>query len=675
MYEDSAYRGTSFALPLVAVPKNIPFPIVGGLEDKITSLRWNLDPGVRVTFFHDGAGNGAQYRISENASRVSGSTYIGSFHNDEFSSMMWQKQLSGAGFVEVFENGGYGGRSDYMPLGSYAENAVHPLWGQEDRVSSMRWSLPTNVILIFYEHSDGTGREYTVRHDTNRNSGVSNVGSFYNDKFSSWSWRRVDPAAGWVQFHTNTNYAGYQFTRYLSETGLSTVDVKGLGYNDQFDSARWSLPSNRTIMAFDESPAGGRALPLIDSGSIGDFNSFASGLHHDKISTLRIMDGQLTAAFADRNAPLDEICQLAAHNAHASRDQGWIVWYQQTMSVVEQLDYGARLLQLDVLDHTDGRVYLVHGSYTASIAQRGGLPPQLLGPQLDAIHAWLVQNPKEVVFIDFQNDAGSALAPVLAASPLDSMITMPRGLHWPSTNELVASGKRCIVVDSKSWTSIPYHYDWAVQNGFSGFGDASPRAESDPIDARHKGMFYMNHISGTSTPITWVTGSPNNRSALVSLASQFDQPPTFIGIDGIQMADHGGLEACRFLNAVTWPIHRNKARTAEFHGACGSASRLSTKHDSMPRLGTNLRVNAPSNSAIAIGVSDVDYLGVPLPAVVQGSSCRLRVAPLTTVPSTGFALPIPNMPNIVGLDLMMQAVTTSGGQLGLTNGLRVTCGL
>lgn len=674
MYEDSVYRGLAIPWPLALVPQNVPFPVPSGIEDEITSLRWTLDPGVRLTFFHDSDGDGPQFRIDANAARNSGTGNVGAFHNDRFSSFVWQRDTPGAGHVEVFDDSLMRGDSDYLPLGSYAENRVHRLYGTEDRVTSMRWSLPDDVVLTFFEHADGSGREFTVMHDQPRSGGISNVGSYYNDKFSSFAWRRVTPSAGWVQFFTDANHGGYQFTRYLSETGLTTVDVRGLGYNDQFDSVRWSLPADRTVMALDEAPAGGRALPLIDSGSIADFNSYASGLHHDRISTLQMLAGQLTAAYADRNAPLDEVCQLASHNAHSTTAQGWRFWYNQTMSVIEQLDYGARLLQLDVLEHTDGLVYLVHGSYRESVLQRNGSAPELLSPQLLAIYFWLVANPKEVVFLDFQNEAGRALDRELAASPLSPMITIPRGLRWPSTNELVAAGKRCVVVDDRAGTGVPYHYDWAVQNGYSDFQDTSPRIESEPIDGRHRSMFYMNHISGTVTPLTWVGGSPNTRGNLVRLANWFRQPPNFIGIDGIEMADHGGLEACRDVNRSTWPQYRRRARTAEFHAPCPSG-RLATANDTLPRLGTTLVLSTPSASVVAIGTSDSSFQGVPLPAVMPGTACSLRVAPLVVLPAPGqLQVPILNSVDVIGLELLMQAVRLDGS-LRLSNGLRVTCGL
>ena len=315
------------------------------------------------------------------------------------------------------------------------EGAVRFPSGSRNQVTSFRWSdLPGKVILRFYTGSDFDGREYTVMHDHDVNGGVANVGSYYNDDFESMRWFSVDATEGWVDFHTDADHSGYQFTRYLSRIGTRTIDLRDFGYNDQFDSLTWELPSHRTIMCLDEAPAGGRALPLINSGSIRDLDRYSFGMHHDKLSTLRVMEGQFTATYADRNRPLDEVCMLCSHNAHATSAQGWVFWYQQTMTILEQLDYGARKLQLDVREE-DARLFLTHGTYSQSVGQRGGTPPELLVAVIDQIHGWLRAHPEEVIVLEFENYAGDELARRLRNSSIGSMIYVPNQLHWPSMNE------------------------------------------------------------------------------------------------------------------------------------------------------------------------------------------------------------------------------------------------
>ena len=91
MCEHSSFGGNRVTLPLQLLPRNVPLSINGSMHDEITSLLWALAPNVRVTFYHDHNGDGAQHTISANAPRVGSNPNAGGFHNDEFSSLMWQQ--------------------------------------------------------------------------------------------------------------------------------------------------------------------------------------------------------------------------------------------------------------------------------------------------------------------------------------------------------------------------------------------------------------------------------------------------------------------------------------------------------------------------------------------------------------------------------------------------------
>lgn len=86
------------------------------------------------------------------------------------------------------------------------------------------------------------------------------------------------------------------------------------------------------------------------------------------VSSLAGSDPQFVAkAFAsqaemgvDANRPYSKNCFLMAHNAHASKANGF-VYFQQELSVAELLDRGVRGLNVDVrLEGTD--VFQVHGT-------------------------------------------------------------------------------------------------------------------------------------------------------------------------------------------------------------------------------------------------------------------------------------------------------------------------
>ena len=76
-----------------------------------------------------------------------------------------------------------------LDLEDYSENSVHSLHAIDfkDCLSSLKWRLPKGVTVVFYEHVDGTGKQYPIegrgedRH-THRNG--------FGDKASSWKWYR-----------------------------------------------------------------------------------------------------------------------------------------------------------------------------------------------------------------------------------------------------------------------------------------------------------------------------------------------------------------------------------------------------------------------------------------------------------------------------------------------------
>ena len=573
--------------------------------------------------------------------------------------------------VTLYQDSVYRGASITLPLPPAGVPLVFPS-SFRNRVTSLRWNLAPGTVVYGYTNANLTGREYCITHSQPRQGADSNVGSEYNDDLESLRWFPVDPNRGWVRMFTDADYGGYQLTRYLSLTGLGTISIKDLGYNDQVDALQWSLPRDRTVMCYDEDPVGGRALPLIDAGQIADLNRAHSGFHHDKFSTIRILDGQYTAALADRDAPLDRVCQLAAHNAHCSAAQGWIFWYQQNLTILEQLDYGARLLQLDVREQ-NGQLFLTHGSWSQSIAQRGGLTPEPLAAIIDQIADWLAVHTKEVLVLEFENYTGSTLTTFLERSRIGSRLYRPQHNSWPSINQLVAAGRRVIVFDSSSSTSQQYSWDWMVQNGYSSFGDIQPRSESGPINRSDRSLFFMNHISGTSTPLTWLGNSPNDKDDLVRLAGQFAQVPNWIGIDGIEMADHGGLEACRVVNGLLWQLPR-KSTSYRFHSGCGP--NLSTR--TLPTVGSTYAVTAAPLAAVMIGFQDRFFGGGTLPSDFGGlGRCLLRVSPdvvESAAQTAVLAFPIPSDVGLVGVPLYLQSARFASGRLEFSGAITATIG-
>jgi hypothetical protein len=78
------------------------------------------------------------------------------------------------------------GRVRKINLEFYSENALHSLHAIDfkDCLSSLRWTLPSDVTVVFYQHDNGSGGQYIINnigHDDVHNND-------FGDCASSWRW-------------------------------------------------------------------------------------------------------------------------------------------------------------------------------------------------------------------------------------------------------------------------------------------------------------------------------------------------------------------------------------------------------------------------------------------------------------------------------------------------------
>lgn len=679
LYKDSVYRGSMMPISLAIFAPNTPFTVPGGFEDEVTSLRWQLTPGTRLTFFHDKEGKGAQYRISASTSRNSGDSNVGSLHNDKFSSFMWEyEDSSTGGSITMFEDSSYGGRSHVIPLSSYTPGNRYRLWGADDKVTSMRWSLRNNVAITFYEHRDGSGREYTIMHDAGRTSGVLNLGGYYNDKFSSFSWRVVDPSKGWVRFYTDKFFAGYHLTRYFGNTG--NWSLKPEGYNDQVDSIKWSLPANRSLVAYHDDNLQGAGLSMVNSGQRDRLS-----WHNDRLTSYALYSGQLGSDLADRNLPLNEICMLAANEAAGSPDRGFLNTQQQgcwqKLDIDEMLDHGVRALHLKCQEQA-GRMYSIVFNHNETVRLRSSGSPELLVGVLSDIRRWLDDNPDEVVVLYMpkygaNDDALSQL--LFTTFFLKDWIYEHRTGTWPSINQLVAMRKRIVVLSgsNESGGRLSKDRDEMCQNAVGHLDTTSVAAGSAPINRLARGLFWMNRAYGS----TITSRDPGNTSQkLLALAARFTQPCNFICIDDVAKGNQG-LHATRARNLLMRRARSKNGIQAYAYGfglENGGLFDLVLSAGSPPILGQNLRLDFSRTfgGILVAGLSDrSSSLGALPQPLWFGQGDTLRVAPtllvgLPSVQSLNFGLP--NQASLRGLDVYMQGVYGNGQT---TSGLRLKLGV
>ena len=692
LHEHANLGGQGASLPLAAWPKNGPLPLSGwNFDDKATSLHWNLLPNTTVTFYEHSDGSGAQWHIGRNDPRVGINNNIGPTYNDTWSAWSWQiDDPSIAGTVTLYENSSYGGISKRLPLSSYSENLLHALAGYGDMATSIVWDLQPNVIVTFYEHSNGTGREWTLTHQQASGS-ISAVHPNYNDKFSSFRWHTVDPSQGWMRLFTDSGFSGYQLTRYVSLVGFGETSLSSIGMNDQVDSFTWGVPIGTTIMLYDHNPKGGASYSLTGNG-VRDVSN--STIFHDKISVIDVLDGDFSAELADRNKPYDENCYLSSHNAHVAPAHGWLVW-NQDLVVHDQLDYGARALQLDT-QLNNGTIHLVHGSWTATLAQRlPGTTPQTLQSMLQYIKIWMDAHPREILTLIFENHDGAELGDyLLDVSPIKNEIHVQKRGSWLTPNELIAMGKRYVVFETASSPAsgrIPWQYDFSVENDFTSWNNTSERFNSLPIDSKGRGVFYMNNIN-PQPPSTWLPGTtPNDFVSLVNLMSAFPQFPNFVGIDRIREGGQGGADAVRYANTSLRALYQNRATFASFAPLnCGtrwlSASNRPTLGSSLNLTVDQLLVGNPAFEFMIYGSSDESIGALPLPMLLPpsfGSGCTLRVAN-NLIFSVGFGgypitvpVAIPLSMSLNGYDAFFQSLGLDSvtGDFVMSNGARAHLGL
>lgn len=189
--------------------------IPSGIKDGLTSVRWNLAPGVVVVFYEDGAGKGEQLVIwgKGEAAEVS----IWDF-NDKASRWAWYDVGGGVGTsrseaarmppngsklldtalardtIQMFKNKDFkGDLHQVSPLSAQTAGGLHDIPSNiDDSLTSIRWDLPEGVVVTLYEDADGKRDRVSVW-------GKGQLADLdlwdFNDKVSRWSWAYVGAPA------------------------------------------------------------------------------------------------------------------------------------------------------------------------------------------------------------------------------------------------------------------------------------------------------------------------------------------------------------------------------------------------------------------------------------------------------------------------------------------------
>jgi hypothetical protein len=176
----------------------------------MTSLRWNVPPGVLVVLYEDAEARGNQVAVWGSGQVESVSPWK---FNDRVSRWAWyyigdgqistlpealarglSKRPPGAsptaalppGTIELYQDADFKGTlTTAGPLDRYQQGEYHNPGRATDSMSSLRWNLPPGVVVILYEDAAGLGRQLALWGSGQYDS----VSRFdFNDKVSRWAW-------------------------------------------------------------------------------------------------------------------------------------------------------------------------------------------------------------------------------------------------------------------------------------------------------------------------------------------------------------------------------------------------------------------------------------------------------------------------------------------------------
>jgi len=183
------------------------------LNDDLTSLRWNLEPGIAVVFYNDGEGKGDQLVIWGKGQYP---TLDKCKFDDKAARWAWydlggagDRSASGAalphgaqpiagtlpeGTLQFFDENDFKNEMQQVTgITSQKAGELHMLPGKmENSVSSMKWSLPEGVIVLLSKNDDGTE---TI--GLWGKGQVADLGDWdFNNAASRWTWAHIGAANG-----------------------------------------------------------------------------------------------------------------------------------------------------------------------------------------------------------------------------------------------------------------------------------------------------------------------------------------------------------------------------------------------------------------------------------------------------------------------------------------------
>jgi len=197
----------------------------------------------------------------------------------------------------LFEDRGFSGASDMKrPVTEFKPHRPHSLAGyMKDGMSSLRWSLPEGVVVVFYDHSNARGRQFVIW-----GSGQADylLPWQFSDTVSRWAWFYLggvdDPArrtlSGRALHPLGARptrapvpedgmflYASNSFNGLRQTVGnvtahpageLQPVTAGAGGPLESLQSLQWSLPYGVIVVLYEKPDLTGRQFAVWGKGEL-----------------------------------------------------------------------------------------------------------------------------------------------------------------------------------------------------------------------------------------------------------------------------------------------------------------------------------------------------------------------------------------------------------------------
>ncbi len=167
-----------------------------------------------------------------------------------------------------------------------------------NKMSSMEWNLPRGVVVIFYQYTNGTGRQFVVW-GSGRRGDLKDAD--FDNKAAACAWFYVD---GWadapshirggfaerpvmasiskkrraeesMELHKDKAMRGTKDKNLIEIKSLTDVEEGVLKpirekLNNKLSSLRWNFPPGIVVIFYDNADGTGRRLPLFGEGEMPD---------------------------------------------------------------------------------------------------------------------------------------------------------------------------------------------------------------------------------------------------------------------------------------------------------------------------------------------------------------------------------------------------------------------